>query len=324
MDIDYSVVIRTTGKAGEKYAGLLASIDRLVPKPKEVIVVLPEGYALPEEQLGWETFYFCPKGMVIQRMTGISKCTTRYALICDDDVRFDADFVRKLYQPVKEGQCRLSAGPLYSFLPPKGANAVLCTVMASAAPTLLHKSDRYISVLRSSGYSYNRNLQPVGCYETQSVAWTCFFAEVSAIREIDFQAESWLDSHGYSALDDQTMFYKAWLRGIKTIVVADAIYEHLDAKTSTRNNMEPVLLSMGFNRVVFWHRFIYRQQKNSLSRAWAAVCFAYYALWTILFELLSLMRKKMTRNDFRIRLRGFSNGWRYIKSEAYRALPEVR
>lgn len=323
MEIDYSVIIRTTGKAGEKYAGLLASIDSLVPKPREVIVVLPEGYDLPAQQLGWETFYFSPKGMVIQRMTGIEKCRTRYALICDDDVKFGPDFVQKLYQPVKEGKYRLSAGPLYSFLPPRGANAALCTLMASAAPTLLHKSDRYISVLRSSGYSYNRHLLPGRYYETQSVAWTCFFAEVSAIREIDLDAERWLDSHGYSSMDDQTMFYKAWLRGIKTIVVSDAVYEHLDARTSTRNNQEQALYAMGFNRVVFWHRFIYRQQRGILSSVWALACFGYHTLWTVFFELLNLARRKTTRSCFAVKFCGLRDGWRYVKSEDYRSLPEV-
>ena len=115
-NIDYSVVIRTTGQAHEKYQALLNAIQALEPLPREVIVVLPEGYERPAEQLGWETFYFCPKGMVRQRMTGIRNCKTPYALICDDDVCFEADFVQKLFEPIAEGLCSLSAGPLYSFL----------------------------------------------------------------------------------------------------------------------------------------------------------------------------------------------------------------
>ena len=59
--IDYSVVIRTTGNAHEKYQNLLNSVSNLIPPPKEIIVVLPEGYDLPEEKLGWETYYFSPK-----------------------------------------------------------------------------------------------------------------------------------------------------------------------------------------------------------------------------------------------------------------------
>ena len=43
--LDYSVIIRTTGKAGAKYQGLLDSIAGLEPQPREVIVVLPDGLA---------------------------------------------------------------------------------------------------------------------------------------------------------------------------------------------------------------------------------------------------------------------------------------
>ena len=73
IDIDYSVIIRTTGKANEKYQELLNSIRELIPAPKEVIVVLPEGFDIPNERLGYETYYFSPKGMVVQRLTGIKK-----------------------------------------------------------------------------------------------------------------------------------------------------------------------------------------------------------------------------------------------------------
>ena len=40
-------------------------------------------------------------------------------------------------------------------------------------------------------------------YTTQSAAWTCFYADINALRSIDFEDEQvWLDAHGYSALDD--------------------------------------------------------------------------------------------------------------------------
>lgn len=116
----YSVIIRTTGKAGEKYARLLASIDMLDPQPLEIIVVLPEGYAVPKETLGKERIYFSPKGMVVQRLFGVEKCKTQYALIVDDDIAFEADFVSKLYQPVGSGKYSFSAGPLLDFFPKPG------------------------------------------------------------------------------------------------------------------------------------------------------------------------------------------------------------
>lgn len=325
MNIDYSVIIRTTGKAGEKYRALLDSIAALEPRPREVIVVLPEGYALPPEHLGWETFYFSPKGMVIQRMTGIAKCRSRYALICDDDVCFGPDFVEQLYTALTAENVAFSAGPLYSFLPKAGAQALICTVMASAPQTLFHK-ERYISVLRSSGYSYNRLLDQSRTvyYESQSLPWTCFFADIKAFEQLDFEAEKWVDSHGYAALDDQTMFYKAWLRGLKTVVVSTALYEHMDARTSTRNNKPATLYTSTYNRVIFWHRFIYSMQKHPVMKLYSRICFEYYIAMLFAFDLLSVIRKKMALSDVAIRRKGCKDGWQYVKSEEYRGLPPVR
>lgn len=322
--IDYSVIIRTTGKAHEKYQALLDSIDALEPRPREVIVVLPEGYALPEEKLGWETFYFCPKGMVIQRMTGIHKCKTPYALICDDDVCFGSDFVQKLYEPIAEGLCGLSAGPLYSFLPIPGPKAFVSALSGAAAPTLFHR-DRYVSVLNTTGYSYNRHLKPEKkkYYGAQSLAWTCFFADVERLRDIELEDEVWLDAHGYSAYDDQTMFYKAWLRGIKTIVVADAYYEHKDAKTSTRDNKPAVLYSLHMNRIIFWHRFLYSMKRSFIGKAWSRLTLCYRMFWLKFWAHLDLLRKRYTREDFETIQKAYRDVRTYLKSEQYRDLPPV-
>lgn len=320
MDIDYSVIIRTTGKAKEKYAGLLESIRRLEPQPREVIVVLPEECTLPEEQLGWETFYFCPRGMVIQRMTGISKCKTAYALVCDDDIQFEADFVQKLHKPLAEGLGKIAVGPLYSFLPRPGKNAMVSAVLGGAVPMMRKK--RYVSVLRTAGYAYNRHLNSAkdSYYETQSAAWTCFYTEIEALRSIDFETEQqWLDLNGYSALDDQTMFYKAWLRGMKTIVVADARYEHLDARTS-RQVQKPVIFSGNFNRIVFWHRFIFSQERTVFGKFWACLCIGYRLLLAALYNIV----KKVPKEARDIGKEGYRAGWRYIKSDAYKSLPPVR
>lgn len=324
--IDYSVIIRTTGKAKEKYASLLKSIAQLDPQPKAVIVVLPDGYELPEERLGWERFFFSPMGMVIQRMTGIAHCQTRYALVCDDDVQFGPDFVRKLHEPVARGDYGFSVGPLYAFLPAKGGKALADLLMGNAVPTIFH-TDRYVSTLRTTGYSYNRHLEAEKrrYYETQAAAWTCFYADMEALRSIDFEAEQqWLDSHGYSALDDQTMFYKAWLRGWKTVVVPDAVYQHLDARTSTRDHREPVLYSRIFNRVVYWHRFVFRQERHFLGKLWAAICLGYRMAWIGIYDVLDLLRKRIGINEMKIRAKAFRDAWKYLKTEAYQSLPPVR
>ena len=320
--IDYSVIIRTTGKAGEKYRCLLQSISKLEPQPKEVIVVLPEGYSLPEEQLGWEKFHFCSKGMVTQRMYGVEKCKTKYALITDDDIAFETDFVKKLHEPVCNGMYGFSAGPLLEFFPQRGLATMMSILTGASGPSVFHK-DRYNTVLRTTGYSFNRNIK-IGSgkiYETQSAAWTCFYADISKLRSIRFEDEVWLDKNGYSAHDDTAMFYKAWVRGIKSVVVADARYEHLDAKTSTRGNMEKALYATGFNDVVFWHRYL--AGDNLIERAWSWLCIKYRFSAQWIYNRLNKVRGRMTQNEINAFERGIHAGWEWLKSEEYQTLPSI-
>lgn len=318
--IDYAVIIRTTGRAGEKYRRLLASIDALEPKPREVIVVLPEGYDLPPERLGWETFYFCPKGMVIQRLYGIAQCKTKYALISDDDIAFEPDFVRKLAAPLETGKYGISAGPLTVFFPEPGIPTAASMVLGGAVPTVLHR-DRYNTVLKTTGYSFNRHLEPGRLYETQSAPWTCFFADVQKLRSIRFEDELWLDRNSYSAHDDTAMFYKAWLRGVTPVIVTDAPYQHLDAKTSKLGNPRAPFAS-GFNTVVFWHRFIYSQSGSLPGKLWAKLCIHYHIFAQFLLGMLRRLRGGVSTGNPTFR-DGVRAGWQWIESEEYAALPPV-
>lgn len=318
--IEYSVIIRTTGKAGEKYRCLLQSIVGLEPQPREVVVVLPEGYALPEDRLGWETFCFCPKGMVIQRLYGIAQCRTPYALISDDDIAFAPDFVRKLHEPLESGQYGISVGPLPEFFPGKGLPTVMSVLTGASGPTLFHK-ERYNTLWRTTGYSFNRNIQPGKWYETQSAAWTCFYADIEKLRSIHFEHELWLDKNGYSAHDDTAMFYKAWLRGIKSVVVADAPYQHLDARTSTRGNMEKALYATGFNDVVFWHRYL---SGTALpERLWSRICICYRFTMQRLYYRLNKRRGRMTAEEIAAFESGIADGWAWLDTEEYQKLPAL-
>ena len=321
-ELEFSVIIRTTGNAHEKYQRLLDSIIALEPQPKEVVVVLPDGYALPEERIGTETFLFSPKGMVNQRLAGVEYCKTPYALVCDDDVCFGPDFVQKLYEPLAKGLGGISTGPLYSFLPGRPAEVLLDSIRGAAAPTLFHK-DRYVSVLKTTGYSYNRHLKQGRYYESQSVAGTCFFINVAMFRDVHIEDERWIDAHGYAALEDQIMIYKAWLRGCKTIVVPDAYYEHLDAKTSTRNKNPNIPYSRCVNRTVFWRRFIYEQQKGPARKLSARAAWEYRLLWEHLNEFRSLMRGRISKEDLAFQRKAWEDGRKYLQSAEYKDLPPV-
>lgn len=321
--IDYSVVIRTIGKANEKYKKLLISVNKLTPKPKEVIIVLPEGYSLPQQQLGWEKFVFCKKGMVIQRLYGLKECKTKYALFCDDDVEFERDFVSKLYKPLVELKLAFTAGPLYDFLPCGFKEIFASTIIGSACPTLFHGS-YYCTVLNTSGYSYQRKLKPNHVYYAQSMPWTCFFANVEKMHNVLLEDElQWLDRNNYGAMDDLTMFYKAYLLGFKTGVIPEALYIHNDAMTSSKNNRNNMLYSLGFNRVVFWHRFLYEQKHNFISKTWSQLCFKYNQLGRLLQYLVTGLIKTHNSEDYKVLKKGYKDGYAYVKSNEYHMLPNI-
>lgn len=320
--IDYSVIIRTTGKAGEKYQALLNSISALEPQPVEVIVVLPNGYDLPQERLGTETFYFCEKGMVTQRLFGIEKCKTKYALICDDDVTFPYDFVQKLYSPICEGVSELSSAPLLSFLPKKGLEEFFYAITAAAIP-MSQSDSHYIKILSSTGYSYNRN---INCTESkyliaESLPWTCFFGDINSIKKIRLQDEHWLQLNGYYAsLDDQTMFYKAHLMGIRSVVVTDAVYEHLDAKTS-RKVLSDIAYAMEFNRYIFWHRFIYSRHKG-LKKIFDRLAINYYFFTKYFYNIYRYFNKILDKPAFNAKRKALKDAKKYVKSNDYFSLPD--
>ena len=320
--IDYSVIIRTTGKAGEKYQKVLDSIAQLKPNPKEVIVVLPEGNKKPDETLGYETFYFCPKGMVTQRLYGINKCKTAYALICDDDVCFKEDFVQKLHQPIREGKAQISAGPLLAYLPSPGISSIFYAITGAAVPRR-RSNGKYISVLSTTGYSYYRSIDTKEnkYYSAESLPWTCFYGEINAIKRICLEDEKWLQLHGYASMDDQTMFYKAYLMGIKTVVVSDALYDHLDAKTS-RQVLEDIAYSMEFNRYVFWHRFIYSLDCG-LKKVWDKLCIEYYLGIKTFYNIFRLINGRLDMKAFKAKRRAIKDAKEFVKSEYYLELESV-
>lgn len=320
-EIDYSVIIRTIGKANEKYQKLLDSICALKPAPKEIIVVLPENYDLPAQRIGSEQFYYSKKGMSYQRACGINVCKTRYAFICDDDVEFESDFISKLYKPVSDGLCYISTGPLYSFFPKKGFQTFLSAVLSGAIPTLFHKNN-YTTILNTTGYSYNRHLKKNRIYNSQSVAGTCFFADIEALKKVKFEDEVWLDDHGYAAIEDDVIIYKALLMGYNTCVVSDAFYIHNDAKTSQKNNSDAMMCSLSFNRVVFWHRFLYKNKKGPIKKIWSKICFKYHKTALLLFEFFSCVLVKKDKRNYIKMKQGYKEGYEFLKSENYKNLPD--
>ena len=324
-DFNYSIAIRTTGKGGDKYSSLLKSIDKLEPKPQNVYVVLPENYTAPSECLGYETYVFSKKGMMSQRIKALDYCQSEYILFCDDDITFDKDFVLKLYVACENENYDIVTGELLTLLPKKsGIKHILPIITASAIPTLFHK-DRYVTVLRSTGYSYNRFVAHQGMIlPTQSAAGAVVFAKINSFKKIFLDDELWAQHDAFAPAEDQIMFYKANCIGLKVGVATDAHYNHLDAKLSvTKKEMKiKKRYWSGYNRYVFWYRFIYSREKNIFGCIVAIIAFRYYRISGFIFGII---RKIFGTNDgFLDFYKGLRDGKRFIKSEDYKKISKIQ
>ncbi len=316
--ISYSVAIRTIGTAGEKYKKLLQSIQSLDPKPKKVVVVLPEGYTAPVDQLGYEEIVYSPKGMVAQRLEALKYIDSEYVLFCDDDVSFNSDFVKKLADPLLTMQFDCSAGPLLEFLPPAGLKYVIASVLGGACTMLRGRKDTYIRILRTGGWSYNRNIDTHThkIYKTDSLPWTCFFIRRKVMEAIHFEDESWCEKSGYAAFEDRVMFYKLKINGFNTCVVSDALYQHNDAKTSTQGISTIPFYARAFNHYIFWYRFLYEPTGSKSEKIWLKICINYYIFMQSLYSLRDKVLHKAT-------LQGFIDAKKFVHNREYKELPSI-
>lgn len=319
--MDYSVVIRTVGRAGEKYRKLLDSIEKLRPSPRETIVMLPNGYIPPDDHLPGERICYCQKGMVAQRVCGIAECQSEYILLVDDDIAFDEDLVQKLYAPIARREYDITAGPLCDLFPNTKISVIRSILGASAVPAPKN-AEYYARVLRSAGYRYNRIEIPQSkVFPTETAGGACIFGRTDVVRSIHYEEELWLDRFVYALYDDAVFFYKAHCNKLRCGIVADAIYAHLDAGTSKTGGNAKMERAAAFNRIVLWHRFIYTQEKSVLGKVWATVCLAHRFLVQFIVFGVKVLIGNDSRETPAAHFDGIVHGLKWLKSEEYRNLP---
>lgn len=324
---EYSIAIRTLGRAGEKYRQLLDSIKTSKKQPKTVVVVLPEGFDLPAERLGYEQFVYSPKGMVPQRIEALKYINTEYTLFLDDDIAFDEQFVERLLKPLEAGLFDCSTGPLFSFFPQSLAGRIAGTLTASVSLSFLRR-DMYVKILRSGGWSYHTfDTTQERYYPTESFAGTCCMIRTQVMRDLRMEDEQgWLERFGYACGEDRVMAYKLIQLGYKACIVANALYTHNDAKTSTSaqemSNTKPVFC-MYYMHVIFWNRFIQNMESNGLYRILNRVCFSYWQIAMLGYHILKGIKPE-GRPRFGAFIQGLREGKRYVRSEEYQMLSPVK
>ena len=324
--ISYSIAIRTLGRAGEKYQKLLDSIAKSKIQPEKIVVVLPEGFSIPKEQIGCEEYVYCSKSMIQQRIEALKYITSEYTLFLDDDISFDEDFVEKLMKPLEEKKYDCSTGPLFSFFPASLAGKIAGTLTASVSVSLFHR-DMYVKILRSGGWSYHTfDTSKKRYYPTESFAWTCFMIRTDVMRDLKMEDEKiWLERFGYAAGDDRVMAYKLVKKGYKACIVSNALYVHNDAKTSTSKeemiNTKPTFCMYYMHRV-FWQRFIQDLEKSNFHRLQNRICLFY---WKKMISLYYWMKGIKTVNQpYRTAFKeGLKEAETFVSSEEYRKLPSI-
>lgn len=317
--MNYTAVIRTLGRAGEKYQRLLDSLCSQTLKPAKILVYIAEGYPQPKETCGEEQYIYVKKGMVAQRALPYNEVDTEYILFLDDDLFLPDNFVENLFDELKNNHADVVAPDIFPNASRSLKSEFMMTISGRMRARRGDREEGY-KVMPTAGFSYNKSPE-TGAYISQTNAGACFLCRKSDFIKINFEEEQWLDQIGYAIGEEQIMFYKMYLSGLKQLTVFGTGIEHLDAGCNLGNKEKELKLIEGdyFFRKVFWHRFLQTPEKSAIKRLWNRICISYF--YGFGFFISAIKGKKAT---LAAKHRGLSRANAFLKSEEYKSLPKVK
>ena len=315
--MDYSAVVRTLGTAGEKYQKLLDSLVAQTIRPKQIIVYIAEGYPIPKETVGFERYVYVKKGMVAQRALPYDEVDTEYMLCLDDDLVMPDSFVEDMFRAMAEAGADVISPDVF----PNHKRSFKQEVMMALSGRMIARrcDDSWgYKVLRNGGYSYRKHIQK-SAYQSQTNAGACFLCRKTDFQKIHFEDEIWLDAATYPLGEDQVMYFKMHLLGLKVFTFYDSGIIHLDAGDNLNPEKQMGLLYSDLRfKVVFWHRFLW-----SVDNAWGklldSIAIAYYLLFTICISALKLQRDVLS-----VKYKAIKDSFRFLKSDEYKRIPKVK
>ena len=285
VEFEYTAVIRTLGTAGEKYQQLLDSLQAQTIAPQAIIVYIAEGYPLPKETIGTEHYVYVKKGMVAQRALPYDEVQTEWMLFLDDDLYLPPNFVEMLYDHIVENDADVISPDIF----PNHERSLLGKLMMAISGRMLpHRDDGKwgYKVIRTGGYSYN-NHPTKSVYQSQTNAGACFLCRKGDFEKIHFDDELWMDNLSYAQGDDQVMFYKMYLHGLKQMTLYGSGIVHLDAGDNLNPQKEKMLLYADLRfKILFWYRFLYSQEKNYFMKIWDVMCLMYLLFFALFISLV--------------------------------------
>ena len=314
--MQYTAVIRTLGTAGEKYQTLLNSLVAQTIQPSAILIYIAEGYPLPKETIGNERYIYVRKGMVAQRALPYDEVQTEYMLCLDDDLAFPPNTVEEMYKALINHKGDVISPDIFPNAARALKSELMMTISGRMCARRCDKTWGY-KVMRNSGYSYNKHPQEV--MSSQTNAGACFLCRKDDFLRVHFEDELWLDNTSYPLGEDQVMYYKMYLKGMKILTWYKSGFVHLDAGGNTSPEKEEKLIYSDFRfKTIFWHRFVWQCEKSLLLKLWSIVCIIYTVRFTFGISLL-----KGEWNIFRLKRDAIKDGIAFLRSESYKKLPRV-
>lgn len=314
--MEYTVVIRTLGKAGEKYQTMLESLKVQTIPPKNIFVYIAEGYPIPKETIDEERYIYVKKGMVAQRALPYSEVETEYILFLDDDLAFPPNTVEDMYKALINCHGDVISPDIFPNATRSLKSELMMTISGRMRARRCDKTWGY-KVMRNGGYSYNKHPQEV--MSSQTNAGACFLCRKDDFLRVHFEDELWLDNTSYPLGEDQVMYYKMYLKGMKILTWYKSGFVHLDAGGNTSPEKEEKLIYSDFRfKTIFWHRFVRQCEKSLLLKIWSILCIGYAFGFALGISIL-----KGEWKIFQLKRDAIKDGIAFIHSESYRKLPRV-
>ncbi len=327
----YSIILRTLGYGGKKYQSLLDSIKSQTIPPYEFLVVIPNDYDLPKERIGIETFIHSKKGMVCQRVEGINYATGDYALIIDDDIAFPPNFVENLHKLMKQSSADIVSPRVDDAAGNFAETGILSKIIGflGSGSYTSHASSRWaIRISALGGSIHNGSMSNNHVYYTQTGHGGCCFASMSALKELRYEEELWLEQEiTYAYPDDQVFFYKAFCLGLKTAYAQSIPFKHLDAGATFASNKRETLMKSikkhdsARNLFIFWHRFQYTGAHGFIRKTYSTFAIFWKITFSILLHILFYSLRPTYWKFITATCRGYIDGYKFITSDKYRKIP---
>lgn len=129
--------------------------------------------------------------------------------------------------------------------------------------------------MRTTGHKvYVNSVDPHKVFYSQTGCFQLFFISSTAAKNVRFEEETWLEKgsiSNYAILDNETFFFKLYLKGGKTAYCQTALYSHLDAAAGrpAKSKVEERCIRYYTdrkNRCIFWRKFIYGGPSRLLTK----------------------------------------------------------